>query len=489
MWTPLFRSKRLSKQARYGLRSFLLCWLIVSPPAWAQKAVLQLIRCESSPESLTLRLEFSAPVQAHDLSTDAAFRLRLSGLQTDAILQASASLQDPLFPALDWESTPDPVLVMPWRYRVPVTLQMEDSSHLLLRFQKTFSEESSRCVVPGLDYHTFRRGTPQGPLRIHVLRLNPSQPGLRIAPALAQRAAGFSLEPVSKIAERNKAIAGVNGAYFARNGLPLGLLMIDGEVITGPIYARTVLALGDHPLIERTALSAYLEIPPNQSVDLDGINQPRWDDQIVVYTDRWGERTPPETRSDSLEVAIDAMGRAGDRAKGNLVIPRGGFVVSAAGMQARWLAEAVQPGASVNLKTALSEYWEGAGTAIGGGPRLLERGRIQITSTPERFQKDVAQGVAPRTAVGITSDGKILLVTVDGRAPNRSIGMTLVDLAELMKELGAVEAMNFDGGGSTTFVLEGKTLNQPSDGVERSVSNALLIWSTQATRSMSAVIP
>lgn len=441
--------------------------------------MLQLIRSESTPEGLTLSLEFSAPVKAQALLSDSAFRLQLSGLQPDAVMQASASLQDPLLPAMAWEASPDPVLVMPWRYRLPVTLQWEDAAHLRLHFQKVFSEESSRSVTPGLDYRAFRRGTPQGPLRIHVLRLDPSQPGLQFAPVLARSAQGFGMEPVSKIVERHKAIAGINGAYFARNGLPLGLLMINGEVITGPLYARTVLALGNRPIIERTALSAYLEIPPNQSLDLDGINQPRMDDQIVVYTERWGERTPPESRSDSLEISIDAQGRAGARAKGNLVIPRGGFVISAVGIQAHWLAEAVQPGATVRLKTALSDYWEGARTAIGGGPRLLEAGRTQITAVPERFQKDVAQGLAPRTAVGITAESKILLVAVDGRAPNRSIGMTLDELAELMKELGAVEAMNLDGGGSTTFVLEGKTLNAPSDGVERPVSNALLIWSTQ----------
>ena len=119
---------------------------------------------------------------------------------------------------------------------------------------------------------------------------------------------------------------------------------------------------------------------------------------------------------------------------------------------------------------------EGIEWAIGGGPRLLREGQIEITGREERFLPDVLVGRAPRTAVGITASGEVLLVVADGRRAQESVGLTLEELARLMRDLGAVEAMNLDGGGSTTLVVDGMLLNNPSDGRERSVASALLVY-------------
>ena len=114
-------------------------------------------------------------------------------------------------------------------------------------------------------------------------------------------------------------------------------------------------------------------------------------------------------------------------------------------------------------------------------PRSLEAvpvwfdGRIEITGEEERFQADILVGRAPRTAIGITGDQKLLLVTVNGRQPNISVGMTLHELGNLLLELGALQAMNLDGGGSTTMVIRNLVLNLPSDGKERPVGNSIVV--------------
>lgn len=108
--------------------------------------------------------------------------------------------------------------------------------------------------------------------------------------------------------------------------------------------------------------------------------------------------------------------------------------------------------------------------AIGGSPVLMKDGQIVI----EPCSAYVC-GRHPRTAVGFTSTGKILLVTVDGRRSD-SVGMTVVQLARLFKYLGAEAALNLDGGGSATMVLKGKVVNRPSDsGGERAVVSSLLV--------------
>lgn len=113
--------------------------------------------------------------------------------------------------------------------------------------------------------------------------------------------------------------------------------------------------------------------------------------------------------------------------------------------------------------------------AIGGGPRLLENGAPRISYDEEvffasGFRADVPY---PRTAIGRREDNHIVLFVTDGRNPLSSVGLTLPQLADEMKKLGCVDAMNLDGGGSSTFVANGRALNAPSDGQERAVTSVL----------------
>lgn len=436
------------------------------------------LRVETSPETVSVRLDLTGGVQVLDESTATACRLRLVGLSPYELPLLGQPTTDSILPELRWEQDGlDPILVLPWSYRLPVHVIPEGASRLTILLDKVFTQSSERTVAPGLRYRSMRRGTPEGPLAIHVLAVDPKAPGIRVAPALAEGKGRFTLEPVSRIAQRKKAIAAINGAYFGRGGLPLGLLMIGGELLTGPIYARTALVLGEKgAVIERSATAAMLELPGGQSVEVDGFNQARWDEQIVVYTERYGDRTRTEAKGRSFEAAIQ-NGRVVAVAPADLPIPFGGFVVSAMGSSAEWLEPALRVGAKVAMKSTLPDVYDGVEHVLGGGPRLLEAGAPKVTAEAERFQADVAKGRAPRTAVGVTPSGELLLVAVDGRDARASIGLTLPELATLMQELGSRDALNLDGGGSTTFFLEGKTLNRPSDGSERAVSNALLIWS------------
>jgi exopolysaccharide biosynthesis protein len=92
------------------------------------------------------------------------------------------------------------------------------------------------------------------------------------------------------------------------------------------------------------------------------------------------------------------------------------------------------------------------------------------------FLQVFVRGRQARTLAGVTEDGRLLLVTVDGRRPGWSVGMTLPEAARLMRSLGARDALNLDGGGSTTMVVRGQVVNRPSDRVgERPVSDALYV--------------
>jgi hypothetical protein len=115
--------------------------------------------------------------------------------------------------------------------------------------------------------------------------------------------------------------------------------------------------------------------------------------------------------------------------------------------------------------------------AVGGGPMLAVDGVKRITADEELF--DAASGVSPngkhaRTAVGLDGSGHLYLLVVDGRRSDAT-GATMNDLADMLITLGATQAMNLDGGGSTTLVVDGEVINQPSDGSERGVSTILCL--------------
>ncbi|KZE66118.1 hypothetical protein AWM68_07010 [Fictibacillus phosphorivorans] len=127
----------------------------------------------------------------------------------------------------------------------------------------------------------------------------------------------------------------------------------------------------------------------------------------------------------------------------------------------------------------------GKGTnIINGGPRLLQNGKIEIPSTAEGFHQpnypeffyQFGLKRHPRTVAGIKADGSILLVTIDGRKPGYSVGANFNESAQLMKSLGAVNALNLDGGGSTTMTIYQKMVSSPSDATgERPVGDSLLL--------------
>ena len=134
----------------------------------------------------------------------------------------------------------------------------------------------------------------------------------------------------------------------------------------------------------------------------------------------------------------------------------------------------VKVGDKAVIHEELGEPWNKAVQIFGAGPTLVENGAVHVTAAEEEFPSDIASGRAPRTAIAVLKNGNYLLAVVDGRQDS-SIGCTLTEFAELLVKFGAVQAINFDGGGSSEMVIGGQVMNSPSDGSERKVGAALLV--------------
>ena len=288
----------------------------------------------------------------------------------------------------------------------------------------------------------------------------------------------YKKETVSSMARRKNAIAAVNGAFFSGTGAPLGMLVHQGKIVKEPILGRTVFGVTndnevffDNPRFD--ARFFYQKSPSGKVsyIELDGINRAAEADEVIIFTSEYGNKTRTSSKN-SLEIVI-VDEKITSIGVNNSVIPPDGYVIHAGGFMAPELERAAI-GDIAYMELYVNPVWEKAKFAVGGGPRLLSAGKVAVEAKAEKFKSDVISGRAPRTAVGVTADKKIIMVCVDGRQKD-SAGMTLKELANYMKKTGVVDAMNLDGGGSTTFFLMGKVVNSPSDGRERPVSQALVI--------------
>ncbi|MGZ7065051.1 MAG: phosphodiester glycosidase family protein, partial [Candidatus Aminicenantales bacterium] len=219
-----------------------------------------------------------------------------------------------------------------------------------------------------------------------------------------------------------------------------------------------------------------------RTLPVNGINRPRENDEVILFTPEF-HRTTLTGPAGIEAIVIDGLVVSVHDGEGSQRIPDNGLVISAAGKAAAWVRENLRPGgrAEVRIEAAMHPRpgWE-PDFVLGGGPALDRNGRPASSGDQGAYDQGFFLKRHPRTAAGVRADGTLVLVTVDGRRPAQSVGMTIAELEGLMIELGSVEAVNLDGGGSTTMVIRGKAVNSPSDPTgERPVSDALLVFLRQ----------
>lgn len=330
-----------------------------------------------------------------------------------------------------------------------------------------------------------------GPWAIHVLEVDLSRCFAGVAVKGATGAIGRT-KTSTLLDDFNRGrgggvIGGANADFFlfAPPGVPAGPLIMNGRVITGP-SAQPVLAFDSagRPLITSLRAAGSVKIG-NQHYEITGWNR-RMPDGLAVFDERWGSML--DTASAVIEVALDGIGRGRvqsiDTTRAGAAVPKDGALVvvgRGAPESVRGAFLGLHPGDVVEVSVALEPIHPKE--AVGGRP-VLVRDSSLVPEVDTEGQPGFANSRHPRTAVGIAEGGRrLFLVVVDGRRKPYSDGMTLRELGNLFLALGAPEAINLDGGGSTTLVFadpkSGGTLrvaNQPSDSAgERAVGDALAI--------------
>jgi hypothetical protein len=342
----------------------------------------------------------------------------------------------------------------------------------------------TKTIAPGLTLTKIAQRNP--PLRIFVLTVDLSTP-LTMDVALAgPRMPARAV--TSDIAKRNGAIAAVNGDFGSRIGQPTNPFERDGQLVRTASSPGTVFAVSK----DEQNVTIARPTPLVTASDSDGRTWTidRWNDgplgpgEIGGFTPVGGTLWPPPGAMCSARLlptgpfapSSDGQGfeqpfTVEQRGCFQSALPATGAVVLSAlpaSDEALQLLS-LQAGSAITIRWSLgfTNVWD----AIGGFPLLVADGQNVVANCTTWF----CASRNPRTGVGFTGDGKIIMVVVDGRQAKWSVGVSLPQLAGIFRQFGATFALNFDGGGSTTMVVKRKVVNRPSLGHQRPVSTALMV--------------
>lgn len=345
-------------------------------------------------------------------------------------------------------------------------------------------------IAPGITYARYRLVTAAGPMEICVVAVAPQHPYVKIDTVLASDAITSRGETLSSMAHRTGAVAGINADYYdiGATNRPTNIVVTHGTLMHTP-RARYQLIVGDDglPRLVESNFTGEIDFAGGASVALDAVNEmapPHGG--VSLLTPQFGPVAPEQnitliplvpaggtlpfgtftTRDPADNLSRQPPGyylAVGENAYGKFPIPEAGASIRAFG-------EVSADG----VKSVVS--------AAGGGPLILHEGRWY--DDPDGPSGGEYGQRIPSSGVAIAPDGTMFLVEVDGRQGEYSVGVTRREFAALMRSLGAIEGMAFDGGGSSELVVrrlgdpDAQVATSPSDGRERDIADGVLIYST-----------
>ena len=254
-------------------------------------------------------------------------------------------------------------------------------------------------------------------------------------------------------------------------------------------------------LFGRVAATMQLRVPrrarPDSVLEIAGVDTTRLRGRLMVFTPAYHQHT--DTPATGLEWVVQGKPlrvTSGPLSAGKTPIPRDGYVLSFGGTKAPPALQSLRAGSRIELDTNYNaidgseDDWKNAEAIVGGAGLLLRDGQTIADWKVEQLSQTFAETRHPRTLVGTHADGSVWLVTVDGRQPKLSAGMSLYELRALARRLGLKNALNLDGGGSTTMWVAGKIVNSPSDAAgPRKVSDALIVHASVDHGSATCYVP
>ncbi|OQB14788.1 MAG: hypothetical protein BWY15_00940 [Firmicutes bacterium ADurb.Bin193] len=349
-----------------------------------------------------------------------------------------------------------------------------------------YEDKQETIITRGVTQTVTQRFTDNGGYKIHTLKIDLNEEFLDLKTLVSEKGIN-TRENVLELAKSAGALAAVNADFFQPSGsdptkaAPLGVVIDDGKMLTTPARGKNMatVATDYNNIVSMGFWDQYIDLiaPNEEKKQIIHINKYFDEGGLVLFNSDWGPSSPgaPITKVEMVvEKGVVKEIRTGEQ---GVEFPEDGYVIASTADGDTFITDHFKVGDKVVTDTWVEPDPEDFKMAVGGGTLLICNGEdAPVTHN--------ISGTQPRTAMGADKSGKIIyLVTVDGRQ-SISRGMTLTELREYMYSLGCYNAINLDGGGSTTFVTKTPSEDLPtvkntvSDGAMRRVANAVGVISS-----------
>lgn len=339
----------------------------------------------------------------------------------------------------------------------------------------------------GIEYEHIKTRAPQS---IHVLKVDLKKAHILLARALDT---GLGRESVESIASRHNALCAINAGFFKigtkYDGMCMGICKVKDDIFGLPYKMRGTIGWksGKAPIFDLLLCKCDVKID-NVIYTVDGFNRPRGNEkEIILYSDAFGKTTLSSFDSKEIEILDDKVQNI--YPNGSSKIKENGYVLSMHNSTFQKHFCNVSKGQDAHVtfsyipKKTSKDAWKEQDYIISGACLLVQDKEVIEDFKTEDVRSLFFSGRHARTAIGVLADERLIFVVVDGRQPLKSTGLTIPELCQLMKSFGCIHALNLDGGGSSTMVINNEIVNSPcgdedeDDGQKKSrrVSDAILI--------------
>ncbi|MEM9162868.1 MAG: phosphodiester glycosidase family protein [Cyanobacteria bacterium P01_F01_bin.4] len=346
----------------------------------------------------------------------------------------------------------------------PRTWSLAEPNRLIIDFRQDQLEPLDVAWAEGLRWQQRYVAVGAHRFPVYSFTLDPRQDAVSPLPIWSNASTATGIAPLISMAQQWNSVAAINAGFFNRNNqLPLGALRYNERWISGPILRRGAIAWNDNGqmIMDRLSLSQVITTDAGRAFPVLTINSGYVQAGIGLYTADWG---PTYTPLADYETIVTVQGqqivqqqtvpRAGSQA---IPIPRDGYLLTVRAYETA--ANALQAGAQISLSSqAQPSVFDQYPHTLGAGPLLIKDRKIVLDPVSEGFSRNFIEGRAPRSAIGLTADGQWIMATMQNRVGGR--GPSLQETAQIMQQLGAVQALNLDGGSSSSLYLSGQLLNR-----------------------------
>lgn len=357
-------------------------------------------------------------------------------------------------------------LKLPEGYKLRVA-SLGNPNRLVIDLRLDALVERNIQWASGIDWHQQYISLGQSRFPVVWLELDPSAADLSLTPIWSNSGQMQGIFPLQQLAQQQGVVAAINGGFFNRDRqLPLGAIRRDQRWFSGAVLGRGAIGWDEQGniKIDRLAQRGLLTTERGERLTIEHLNSAYVQAGISRYTRAWGTTYTPLSDDEIIVIVINdrviQQFPGGVAGQTPFPIPSEGYLLTLRGDDAPTLATRLPVRVRLQLEsTTTPSEFERYPHIISAGPLLLQNRQIVLDAEAEKFSSAFAKQAASRSAIATTSQGTLILAAIHERIGGR--GPTLLETAQILQRLGAVDALNLDGGSSTSLYLGGQLIDRP----------------------------